>query len=69
MNEFELEGKEWVELKNLLQLVGFCETGGMSKMAIVEGLVKVDDVIEFRKGRKIRSGQIVEFEGHKIIVR
>jgi len=28
MEEFALEGQEWVELKNLLKLVGLCETGG-----------------------------------------
>ena len=69
MEEFALEGQEWVELKNLLKLVGLCETGGAAKIAISEGLVKVDDVVELRKRCKIRSGQVVEFDGRKIVVR
>lgn len=69
MEEFALEGQEWVELKNLLKLVGLCETGGAAKIAISEGLVKVDDAVELRKRCKIRSGQVVEFDGSKVAVR
>ena len=69
MDEFALEGQEWVELKNLLKLVGLCETGGEAKMVIAEGLVKVDDAVELRKRCKIRSGQIVEYDNQKIVVR
>ncbi len=46
-----------------------CETGGMANVAITEGQVKVDGKVELRKRAKIRSGQIVEFEERKIIVR
>lgn len=69
MEEFALEGEEWVELKNLLKLVGLCETGGAAKIAISEGLVKVDDAVELRKRCKIRSGQVVEFDSRKVAVR
>lgn len=69
MDEFALEGQEWVELKNLLKLMGLCETGGEAKIAIAEGLVKVDDTVELRKRCKIRSGQVVEYDGRKIAVR
>ncbi|MBT3181583.1 MAG: RNA-binding S4 domain-containing protein [Deltaproteobacteria bacterium] len=69
MDEFSLEGQEWVELKNLLKLVGLCETGGEAKIVISEGLVKVDGAVELRKRCKIRSDQVVEYEGHKVTVR
>jgi len=69
MDEFALEGREWAELKNILKLVGLCETGGEAKMLIAEGLVKVDGVVELRKRCKIRSGQVVEYDGHRIAVR
>ena len=68
MDEFALEGQEWVELKNLLKLAGFCETGGEAKIVITEGLVKVDNKVELRKRCKIRSGQVVEYDGRKIKV-
>ncbi len=34
-----------------------------------EGRVKVDGNVELRKRCKIRNGHIVEFEGHRIIVK
>lgn len=68
MEEFKLEGNEFIELNNLLKVMGLCESGGMAKAVIAEGRVKVDGNVELRKRCKIRKGQIVEFEGHKIIV-
>ncbi len=49
--------------------MGLCDSGGMSKAVIAEGLVKVDGVVELRKRCKIRNGQVVEFEGRKIMVK
>lgn len=68
MNEFDLEGQEYVELKNLLKLVGLCETGGEAKIVISEGMVKVDGAVELRKRCKIRKGQVVEYDGQKVTV-
>ena len=69
MEEFELKDREFVELDNLLKLKGLRSTGGQCKAAIAEGLVRVDGNVELRKRCKIRGGQTVEFEGHKIVVR
>lgn len=55
---FALSG-EYVELNQLLKLVGVCDSGGAGKMLVAEGRVSVDGVIESRKTAKIRSGQIV----------
>jgi ribosome-associated protein len=69
MEEFILEGNEFIELNSLLKIMGLCASGGAAKVVIAEGLVKVDGNVELRKRCKIRKGQIVEFEGHKIIVK
>jgi len=58
---FELEGRDFIELNNLLKVTGLCESGGRAKSVIAEGQVKVDGKIERRKRCKIRSGQRVEF--------
>ena len=69
MDEFKLEGREFIELNNLLKIKGLCESGGMAKAVIAGGLVRVDNNIELRKRCKIRAGQVVEFDGHSITVK
>ncbi len=68
MEDFTLEG-EFIELNKLLKIAGLCASGGMAKTVIAEGKVKVDDKVELRKRCKIRSGQVVEFDGHKINIK
>ncbi len=69
MENFILEGSEYIELDKLLKITGLCESGGIAKAVIAAGRVKVDDKVELRKRCKIRGGQVVEFEVHKIFVR
>ncbi|MFA5799435.1 MAG: RNA-binding S4 domain-containing protein [Candidatus Peribacteraceae bacterium] len=69
MDEFNLDGNEYVELKNLLKLMGMCDSGGEAMAAIAEGQVRVDGNVEMRKRCKIRTGQTVEFEGRSIVVK
>lgn len=64
--EFKLEGEEFILLQALLKVSGLCETGGEAKSAITEGLVLVDNLIETRRGKKIRAGQTVTYQGKKI---
>jgi ribosome-associated protein len=60
--EFELEG-EYVELNQLLKLVGLCDSGGAGKQIVASGAVNVDGTVELRKTAKIRAGQSVRL-GH-----
>ncbi|MDH3998261.1 MAG: RNA-binding S4 domain-containing protein [Desulfuromonadales bacterium] len=68
MINFDLEGREYIELHNLLKVTGLCDSGGMAKVMIAEGLVQVDGAVELRKRCKIREGQQVEFEGQELLV-
>jgi len=56
--DFSLDG-EYVELNQLLKLVGLCDSGGAGKSIVASGDVKVDGVTELRKTCKIRAGQVV----------
>ncbi|MDO9205317.1 MAG: RNA-binding S4 domain-containing protein [Methylotenera sp.] len=56
--QFELS-TEYIELCNLLKLVGIADSGGRGKAMVAEGLVQVDGVVESRKTAKIRSGQTI----------
>jgi len=66
MEIFELEGREFIELNNLLKVTGLCASGGRAKVLISEGQVKVDDKVELRKRCKIRKGQVVEFNAQQV---
>lgn len=61
--DIKLDGEEFILLQSLLQVGGLCDTGGEAKIAITQGKVKVDGVIETRRGKKIRAGQSVFFKG------
>ena len=69
MEEFTLKNTEYIELSNLLKVLGLSDTGGMAKAAIIEGRVRVNGNVELRKRCKIRNGDTVEFEGHHIMVK
>ena len=66
--EFKLAGSQYIELKNLLKVSGFCQTGGAAKAAVEQGEVLVDGVLEKRKGLKLKPGQIVTFMKKQIKV-
>jgi len=65
--DFALEG-EYVELNQLLKLVGLCDSGGAGKALVAEGQVQVDGAVELRKTCKIRPGQQVVCQGARIRV-
>jgi ribosome-associated protein len=56
---FELD-REFVELNQLLKLVGLCDSGGAGKALVADGAVTVDGQVERRKTCKIRAGQHVQ---------
>lgn len=66
--EFELND-EYVELNQLLKLVGICDSGGAGKVLVAAGKVKVDGKTELRKTCKIRSGQVVTLGDVRVAVR
>ncbi len=68
MQEFKLDGAEFVALCDLLKICALTESGGEAKHVISEGKVLVDGAVELRKRCKIRSGQVVEYSGKKIKV-
>lgn len=64
--EFSLDGHNHIELKNLLKVTNLCESGGQAKLAIDEGQVRVDGIVETRKALKLTAGQIITFNHHTV---
>lgn len=59
--EFELTDHEYIQLNQLLKLLGLVDTGGEANQRIVDGEVKVNNKIEYQKRKKLRKGDIVNF--------
>jgi len=69
MITFDLDGHDFIELHNLLKVTGLCESGGIAKLLIADGRVRVDGQVETRKRCKIRAGQLVTYAGAQVTVR
>ena len=60
MENFKLkEDEEYIELKNLIKLLGWVVTGGEAKVRIDNQEIKVNGEIETQRRKKIRRGDIV----------
>jgi len=66
--EFNLNTQEFIELNVLLKLLGLVESGGMAKMFILDGKVRVNKQVEDRIRRKLRVGDVVEFQNKKVVI-
>ena len=53
--------KEPAELFKVLKFEGLVESGGMAKLVVGDGRVKVNGIVETRKRKKLVSGDVIEF--------
>jgi ribosome-associated protein len=65
--DFQLD-RDFVELNQLLKLVGLVDSGGAGKALVASGAVRVDGAVELRKTCKIRAGQVVRVGDNDIRV-
>ena len=68
MLEFILEG-EFIPLIQLLKASNLVQTGGEAQMVVTDGQVKCNGEVDYRKRLKVRRGDIIEFNGQKIMVK
>lgn len=59
---------EYIKLDQLLKFANAVDGGGMAKNFILEGLVKVNGEVELQRGKKLRNGDVVEFDNEKYTV-
>lgn len=59
---------EFIKLGQALKAANLVEDGVQAKIVIQDGLVKVNNEVDTRRGRKLYDGDIVEFEGQQIKV-
>ncbi len=67
--EFELKENDYIELNQLMKIVGWVNSGGEANTFITNGDVVVNGVVETRKRNKIRVGFTIVFNGKTVIVK
>lgn len=62
------DDEPFIQLDQFLKVMNFVETGGQAKMMIQGGFVEVNGVTETRRKKKLRHGDIVNFDGDTVQV-
>lgn len=60
---------EFIKLDQLLKFSGAAETGADAKAMILDGIVDVNGENCLMRGKKIRSGDVVEINADDIVLR
>lgn len=56
---------EYIKLDQFMKYQGIVNTGGEAKNLILEGNIKVNENVELSRGKKLKPGDIIEFQGKK----
>lgn len=64
--KFNLDGHDHITLNNLMKLLRWASSGGEANQFIADEEVRVNGQVETQKRKKLRAGDVVEFEGKKI---
>ncbi|MEV0436688.1 MULTISPECIES: RNA-binding S4 domain-containing protein [Nocardia] len=59
---------EVIRLGQFLKLANLIDSGSEAKSVIAQGLVRVNDEVELRRGRQLQVGDVVVLAGHKVRV-
>ena len=59
---------EFIKLGQALKAAGLVGSGVEAKEVITEGLVKVNGEVETQRGKKLVSGDKVEYDGETIVI-
>lgn len=60
--------EETIKLEQFLKLAQIVQSGGQAKHLIQAGLVMVNGGVETRRGRKLRSGDVVKVDDEEFVV-
>lgn len=57
---------EYIKLSQALKAAGLAESGVDAKYAILDGLVKVNGEVEYQRGKKLKGGDVVSYNGQTV---
>jgi ribosome-associated protein len=64
-----VETKPYITLQQALKKYNLVSTGGEAKFVIQNGEVKVDGILETRRGRKLYGGETITYAAQKVVVK
>ncbi|MDO5301404.1 MAG: RNA-binding S4 domain-containing protein [Tissierellia bacterium] len=59
---------EYIQLDRFLKKLNWVDSGGVAKFIIQDGAIRVNGEVERRRGRKLRPGDVVTFDGERAVV-
>ena len=59
---------EYIKLQDALKFANVVYSGGEAKTVIVDGMVKVNGEVCTMRGKKLRPGDKVEFDGQHFLI-
>lgn len=57
---------EFIKLGQAMKLADLVDSGVEAKLVIQDGQVFVNGEVEFQRGKKLRNGDIFEFDGSQV---
>lgn len=58
--------EDYIKLGQALKASGMVDSGVTAKFVIQDGLVKIDDIIETQRGKKLYGGEIISYNGEDV---
>lgn len=68
MKEIKID-TEYITLGKFLKYVNAVDSGAIAKLVILDGEVIVNGEVDTRRGKKLRDGDTVSFDGKDYIVK
>ena len=57
---------EYIKLGQAMKLAGMAGSGVDAKEVILDGLVEVNGQVELQRGKKLRNGDIITYNGESV---
>ena len=60
--------EDYIKLGQALKAAGLVGSGVESKIVIQDGQVEVNGAVELQRGKKLRSGDVISFNGETVTI-
>jgi ribosome-associated protein len=58
--------EEYIKLGQALKAANLVSSGAEAKIIITEGLVKVNNETEIKRGKKLYNGDVIKYDGNEV---